>query len=655
VTYKGFGGAARTIKIFYQPTLRAGYSPQTYAQLFPNLNGSSGSAYPVIGSVSAIELPDGRRYEFQYNPYGEVARVVLPTGGAIEYDYAAGVRDAYASGQVGEGNSAYHCHPTWPDPGAYDPSPRVLIYRRVTERRLYPDGVTLGKKTTYSRPERKVNSSWAIANDGYIEVDERDAGDALLARTRHFFQTGSVSYQGAGEALYYRANLWGIEGYPNLAEGREFKTEQFNTDGTAALVRAETTWAGPVINEARTTLLDTNQVSKRTFAYDSYYNQTDAYEYDYGAGAPPAYPARHRHTDYVTTYNGANYAGDNNIHLRSLPLREIVYAVNPATGAETWTAQTEYEYDKYDSSTHHAPLVSRTNISGHDAAFTTSYATRGNVTQVNRWLNSGGSSVVSSYAQYDVAGNVVKAIDARGSATTFDYRDNFGTPLDAVVQTSGNPASSAPGELAGQSAFAFPFSVTNALGHVAYSKYDYYLGRPVLSEDTNQVKSSLRYDDALDRPTKGIAAIGAGAQAQTNIFYDDASRVITVAKDRVGYGESATGGGIVSKAYYDGLGRTFRASAYDGSAWSISVTEFDALGRTKRVTNPFRATSPDSAPSSPEWTTTTYDALGRAVEVKTPDLAAVTTAYSGNRVLVTDQAGKQRISETNALGHLRNV
>jgi hypothetical protein len=43
---------------------------------------------PVIPSY--IQFVDGRRFTFQYNVYGEMARANLPTGGAIEYDYGDG-------------------------------------------------------------------------------------------------------------------------------------------------------------------------------------------------------------------------------------------------------------------------------------------------------------------------------------------------------------------------------------------------------------------------------------------------------------------------------------------------------------------------------------------------------------------------------------
>ncbi len=50
-----------------------------------------------------------------------------------------------------------------------------------------------------------------------------------------------------------------------------------------------------------------------------------------------------------------------------------------------------------------------------------------------------------------------------------------------------------------------------------------------------------------------------------------------------------------------------------------------------------------------------YDALSRMIRVTTPDTAVVRTAYQGNRVMVGDQAGKKRMSETDAAGRLINV
>src|SRR5262249_50127204 len=103
-----------------------------------------------------------------------------------------------------------------------------------------------------------------------------------------------------------------------------------------------------------------------------------------------------------------------------------------------------------------------------------------------------------------------------------------------------------------------------------------------------------------------------------------------------------------------------------GNTWLITDTQFDALGRVWRGSNPFRLTAPDGTPGSWEWTTTDYDALSRVKTVTTPDGAFVTTTYSGNSMTVEDQhdpndpdpakrVGRKRRSETDALGRLTKM
>ncbi len=66
ITFKGFGGQARTITVAYDTLanrLRSGYSLQTFAQLFPSLNGTTQSCNPNV--VSTVTLPDGLQYGFR--------------------------------------------------------------------------------------------------------------------------------------------------------------------------------------------------------------------------------------------------------------------------------------------------------------------------------------------------------------------------------------------------------------------------------------------------------------------------------------------------------------------------------------------------------------------------------------------------------------
>ena len=80
IVYKGSGGTTRTIKVWYTTlggALRSGYSLQTYRNLFPELSGTSTTAQFNPEVVSSLQLPDNRSYFFQYDSYGELARVEL--------------------------------------------------------------------------------------------------------------------------------------------------------------------------------------------------------------------------------------------------------------------------------------------------------------------------------------------------------------------------------------------------------------------------------------------------------------------------------------------------------------------------------------------------------------------------------------------------
>lgn len=118
-------------------------------------------------------MHDCKQYKFFYNTYGELARVELPTGGAIEYDWAAGLTNSNASGAVNLG----------PVLGGAD---NWQIYRRVVERRIYPNGGTgssYESKMTISRPET-IDASLNIQSVGYVVVDHTNAAGNLLAREK---------------------------------------------------------------------------------------------------------------------------------------------------------------------------------------------------------------------------------------------------------------------------------------------------------------------------------------------------------------------------------------------------------------------------------------------------------------------------------------
>ena len=616
ITYKGFGGAQRTIKVNYSllaNALRTDYpSTFTYKVLFPELNGSATAQHnPSV--VSSITLPNNQQYQLKYNPYGELARVVLPTGGAIEYDHASGIGTS-ANGTFG---------------GGYESS--WVVYRRVVERRAYPDG---GTGSTYA--SRMSYSRFESECAGCVKVDQLNNSGALLTRSKHYFYgSASMSF------------TIGPIDYPGWQDGREYQTEEFASDGTTVLRRTVNTWQQPIdgsswpltqpesnpgsranspqITQVVNTLepAQANKVSKQTFSYDKYTNQTDVYEYGFGTGSAGSL-VRRTQTNYLTssydTLNPSSSAPDLNLtsHIRNLPTQVSTF---DAAGVERARSITEYDNYVLDGSdcphSFNCPLIARSNISGFDSLFATSYTKRGNPTALTRYLLSNGAvtGAIATYSQYDVAGNVVRVLDPRSTlsnniATTIEYDDRFGLPDNEARSNI------VPSELTGFTSFAFPTKVINALGHTSYAQFDYYLGRPVNGEDANGIVASGYFNDQLDRTTQIRRAIGTSAENQTSFSYDDLNRVITTSSDRDANNDNL----LISKVLYDQMGRTTETRRSEGGGNYIATQQqYDPLGRVWKQSNPFRPLQGETV----LWTTTAFDAMGRIVLTTTPDNAVV--------------------------------
>ncbi len=675
INYKGVGGASRQIKIYHNSLdqlLRSDFPLplKTTQQLFPNLLGSATAHNPTL--TSYIELPDGRKYYFKYNYYAELARVELPTGGAYEYDWGGGP-GATAEGTIYEG---YYS-------GLYNIQE---IYRRVSQRRVYKEGNVLEGKMVFTAAHSHYTDPrpWTTS----IKVEEQNAGGTTLSASKHY-------YNGSPSASMIKHTF----DFSEWNEGREYQTDVLAADSQTILRRKNMAWQqraarptglnshsfyleganDPRMVEATTTLTDVspNLVSKQThihptnntIGYDQYNNTIDTWEYDFGSGSVGTF-IRKTHTDYLTsgydTMVGGINAPDPNAtaHIRSLPIAQTIYSDIAGTVKK---AEALFEYDNYtpDTNNYHATLINRTNISGLDPVSTT----RGNNTKVSSWRNTD-NAYLSIYSQYDIAGNVVKSIDANGNVSTLEYDDRFGSPngeAQSNVPNGEAPFVTAPSVwLNGQTTFAFLTKVTNAKGHIGYTQVDYHTGKAVDTQDPNNVISSSYYNDALDRPTKGITAIGTIAQNQTLIRYNDTNvtnglgdpaRSVTTISDKDTYLESNSGNGVKSTILYDGLGRTWRKATYETTnQWVISETQFDGIGRAWRGSNPFRAASITAAlPADPQWTFSTFDALGRVTKVTSPDTAFVESRYYGNVVTVIDQAKKVRRSVTDGLGRLLRV
>ena len=601
------------------------YSLTTTKDLFPGLDGTNGPYNPMM--TSAVWLPDGRKFGFRYNNYGEVARVELPTGGTYEYDITGGLPGGSESGVT---------FINWVD---------RQIYRRLIERRVYANGTTLEGKTVYSRPNIPNQTS----QQEPTEVVALTPAGVPLTRDKHYFH---------GNVLASLATniIWENSRYAPWKEGREFKTERYDagpnlqTSGPL-LKKIENTWEqrpvfdwfgssqgsnapsnDPRITETRTTLVDTGQVTKRVFKYsddlafnstsDTFNNLTDTLEYDFGNGQPGPL-VRHTHTEFLKHNPANNLDYTNltpNLHITTLPR-----LITISDGNGVVVAKKEILYDEPSQ-----PLVQNgTSIPNWVAPDTPA---RGNATTSRVWLNIG-DRWIETHSRYDQVGNVRFTWDGNGNKT----ENVFGPEYAFAYQTAAKTAVPDPTGVNGSNV-----ELTSS------ASYDLNTGSKTTSIDKNGQVISAEYIDPLDRMTRVNRPVGGG---WTNIAYGDTIGNLFVRT------ETALDAARMMQSYtfFDGLGRAVRTFTFEDGGWIGVETQYDALGREARTSNPYRTTTLNSAPASPEWTTFTYDSLSRVTKVKTPDNAEVITTYTGDTVTVTDQSGRKRKSISDALGRVKKV
>jgi len=467
-----------------------------------------------------VVFPNNDTYHFYYDKYSELTRFVLPTGGAVEFDWDWGLHDQpwYVVGDT---------------------------YRRVVERRAYPaggNGATFETKTTFSKPEHtNPPPYYNVVSLGYVDVDHYGKVDGVvtpIARERHY-------YNGVAGYPEYQANLNNQPGgfsYTSYKDGKEYKLEHFDSDFTTLLRRVETTWqqatpywwAGPGqpplnnphVTETITTLADVtpNLVTKRSaidpnnpsfIGFDQYNNQTDVWEYDYGEGVPGNL-LRHTHTDFVTASN-YTYAMTG-AHLRELPEQTIVYDPNG-----TPLSKTSITYDESGF-----PLLPYGNVTGWVDPGTN---TRGNATTVSHWLNTT-NTWLQNHTQYDQCGSVRKLWNA-GDTTLLNPKQieyasqyQFAYPtLTTSPDPDLTPSANGPLQPLTTSAtydFSNPAAGANGKGR---------LWKTETSGDSAS-RTTIDSYDALGRPLKRVQQFffegDWSAQFNVIVTYDKAGNPLTI-------------------------------------------------------------------------------------------------------------------------------
>lgn len=633
ITIKGFGGANRVtvVKGIKLKNFLPVNEQLKIDQLFPvetvQLSSPNGEFNPKV--VTEVMLPDGHKWEFKYNSYGEVVYVKTPARGVVTYEMGP--------------------TPNSPKKGGYD-EVNNQIFRRVINRQTFPSDIgPVEGKVTYTDPSDPAR----VDGDGNLAVVEEEVdpsnSDSMITRTRHKFSGHPI--------LGIKGNGVLGTGYRRWLEAKELETEQFNFNGSvmrrstnlyeqqsgvdwiagATSTTLEQPENNPRLTKVTSQLLDGgSKTSTVDYTYDEFNNVLTEELKGFDGQV-----IRKVERTYLRSLNGIDYAGLNrqvappsnpnefDTHLKSLILSESIK--NKFNSIESTST---YEYDNYSNDGSHAALDPRSLPANlHDPIYqNTSRVQRGNVTSITRGAGTPEASTI--YSQYDVLGNVVAIVGPlanQKTETDYSVDSKFTFPTQTRQFVSGG--------------------VSGNRVLTSNRTYDFDTGLVITSTGFNNDTTTFQYNDQLDRLTREIRPVGFG---ETTYSYSAAGiypNTVTVQSTL------DTTQDLTSISKFDGFLRTIEQRRTDPEGEVVSTTEYDASGRVAKVTNPFREFQ--SLPTN-GYTTTSYDALDRILTVSTfaedgTFTGTVTTEYETNLVTVTDQAGKKRKSETDAAGRLINV
>ena len=647
ITYKGFNGATKVIRVSYknlENILRSGYSLQTRGQLFPDIYNQACNPYGADGQCasyvtnpkkpSAVWLPDGRSYKFQYNSYAELARVELPTGAAIEYDWTNGFN--FGSGFL------RGIHP----PGATDVPG---IYRRLTERRLYSDGVNLNTKLSIGGPVH------ITGNKGSVLEERHDSNNNLTGKTKHY-------YYGIDQSPVTNINTTFYESWEN---GREYQTEYYATDGTTLLKRSLTEWTNKALPWSSSQIpvpqYDSRSTKQIFITIESgkalaILEQTD---YDENGSSDPAYFShlnikKSKAYNYkVLSLNTAQTADLQSIaamysesDLASVSEIDYLYnegykarniqglitetrLLNPSNPSDI-LAKSQFLYDEQNQ---YYSMVDYGSTVGYEAPTGVYAQLRGNVTTRRTWIKDT-DTWLQTHTKYDNFGHVRKIWDPSGDTTRFvetEYSSQYYYAYPTRKITPAPDPSGTHGTTESSS-----FSLT----------YEFWTGKPLTITDANGQVTSIEYDYLL-RAKKIMPP--AGGTITENEYGDTPGNLYVKTRMQVDSQNWAE-----STSFFDGLGRVRKTQTKDSQGDVFSEIEYDGMG-VKRISNPYRQGEQKL------WSKLRYDIAGRVVETYAPAPDAQTGAslgkveygistvpgFIGNYTEATDASGRKARSLTN--------
>ena len=320
----------------------------------------------------------------------------------------------------------------------------------------------------------------------------------------------------------------------------------------------------------------------------------------------------------------------------------------------------------YDESAY-TNYVCHTGVPQHSDTYGCSFTTRGNPTTVTTYTNAAApSGAIAHHSYYDNLGNVVKAdLDCCQSKTwSYSATTNFSFPDSATRGSS--PGTQLTTSATYNSYTGLVATSTDENGQVTHYTLD-NLKRITNLQRPDSTNLTWAYTDATP-PTQ--SSVTAGAPIQGSNVQDTITTVDGFGRPVTQKITDGTTTYSIVAAQYDPIGRAYMSSnPYTSTAQYWSTTQFDTLGRaTKTIL-------PDNSQTAFSYTTNTatvtdpagkarksvVDGLGRMTSVYEPDSSnqlTVPTSYVYNILdqLTTVTEGSQtRTYSYDDLGHASSV
>lgn len=590
---------------------------------------NSGSLFnPIV--LNEIVLPDSTSYVFTYNIYGEIDKIVYPTGAYERFAYATVAGNDWTAWPYDQGNRGVTDH--WiSDTGSSGDEVHWEYDGTVGTRTITaPDGTT--SESTYQTTTAYPGYGFSDTAAGRLLTEKsKDSNGNTISRTLNEYQyqtTNGITHDARKKRTI---SILFEPGNSNAIASMEEMV--FATPGSGGSPSDRSYFAH--LNAIQVKTYDFVSVSASTASTASLATATGWF-----SGSNPAVV---KEMDYL--YD-SNYKARN---INNLVTETRVEDHNGNVKAKTQISYDQSGYSLSSSGTMPSPASASWTDPLTELGSTIG-AKRAQPTSVKSYYDISNGYYVETFNFFDQFGNVRKTRDGRGFDSETQYDDDYAFGLPTKILTP-IPDSS------GTYGLNDELETTN--------QYDYNSGLQTKTIDPNGLETRMEYVDDLLRPTKiynhdGSSAVGGATETSYGAGTSASTRWIKIKSqiDSTNWKEAYT--------YYDGLVRTIRTRSVDDAGDNFVLTCYDNMGRVSKVTNPFKSYSTQTCATTSglEWTTNTFDVAGRPWKIVTPDGAEVVTTYGlastsgyllGSVVTVEDQADKQKRTIANALGQLVRV